>query len=280
MPPRPSCGPFRVDGGAEYTSERSNNGAPTTELTKITWINDGGTFGAGFIKVQGVDWTASYDWDMGDLGAWNTGITGTYYLHRYSVPVNRALFPMRSTRTSPRPAASRTERRGNSAANALPGASGLEQRRVERHGLHGLPIALLSYPIGAAEREPPMRRGGRYASGGTFPCLINNYSNIQPSQYLFDLSFGYDTGDTPANTYLKNVGVQFIVQNLMGIHPAFQYGPSNAGRGLAAYDILKPDTGRVFNVSENSDQDLVAACAEFERRIHKSVWKRGLFRLI
>ena len=48
---------------------------------------------------------------------------------------------------------------------------------------------------------------------------------------------GYDTGDTPANTYLKNIGIQFIVQNLMGIHPAFQYGPSNSGRAIAAYDI-------------------------------------------
>jgi hypothetical protein len=60
---------------------------------------------------------------------------------------------------------------------------------------------------------------------------------------------GYDTGDTPANTYLKNVGIQFIVENIMGKHPAFQYGPSNAGRGLAAYDILKGDQGRSFAVT-------------------------------
>ena len=53
----------------------------------------------------------------------------------------------------------------------------------------------------------------------------------------------------PTNTYLKNLGIQVVVQNLMGKHPAFQYGPSNAGRGLAAYDILKPDLGRVFNVT-------------------------------
>jgi len=85
--------------------------------------------------------------------------------------------------------------------------------------------------------------------GGTFPCLISNYSNIQPAWYTFDLSFGYDTGDTPANTYLKNVGVQLVVQNLMGKHPAFQYGPSNAGRSPAAFDILKPDLGRIFSVT-------------------------------
>src|SRR6202795_3258431 len=43
-----------------------NNTAPTNSLTSIYWLNDGGTVGTGFIKVQGVDWTASYDWDMGN----------------------------------------------------------------------------------------------------------------------------------------------------------------------------------------------------------------------
>ena len=28
-------------------------------------------------------------------------------------------------------------------------------------------------------------------------------------------AMGYDTGDTPANTYLKNIGIQFIIQNIM-----------------------------------------------------------------
>jgi hypothetical protein len=40
-----------------------------------------------------------------------------------------------------------------------------------------------------------------------------------------------------------------VVQNIMGKHPAFQYGPNNSGRTVAAYDILKPDTGRVWSVT-------------------------------
>ena len=78
---------------------------------------------------------------------------------------------------------------------------------------------------------------------------VNNYNNVVPSYYTFDLSMGYDTGDTPSNTYLKNIGIQFIIQNLMGIHPAFQYGPSNQGRTFAAYDILKGNQGRTFGVT-------------------------------
>ena len=70
-----------------------------------------------------------------------------------------------------------------------------------------------------------------------------------PSWYTFDLSMGYNTGEQPANEYLRNIGVQFVVQNLMGIHPAFQYGPVNTGRTIAAYDILKNNQGRIFAVN-------------------------------
>ena len=53
----------------------------------------------------------------------------------------------------------------------------------------------------------------------------------------------------PANAYLKHVGAQLVIQNIIGVHPAFQYGPSNSGRGLAAYDILKSDQGRTIAVT-------------------------------
>src|SRR6185295_15501577 len=51
----------------------------------IYWINDGSTANSGFLKVEGIDWQASYYVDLGDFGALNTGIAGTYYLHRYSL---------------------------------------------------------------------------------------------------------------------------------------------------------------------------------------------------
>ena len=44
------------------------------------WINDGGTFNRGWLKLDGVDYSASYDWDWGDIGAFNIGVTGTYYI--------------------------------------------------------------------------------------------------------------------------------------------------------------------------------------------------------
>ena len=234
---------------AAVLSDANNANAPVTALTSIYWINDGGTVSVGFLKVEGVDWSASYDWDMGDLGAWNTGIVGTYYLHRLTqtVPGSPILDHYHQD------------------LSAIGG--------VAQNGVETLPRmryrARLGWSNGAwsvtgfmdyqshyyhTQNPPPnvnfqCTTAGGTLGGGTFPCLINNYSNVQPSWYTFDLSFGYDTGDTPANTYLKNVGIQLVVQNLMGMHPAFQYGPTNSGRSIAAYDILKSDLGRVWSVT-------------------------------
>ena len=50
--------------------------------TLAYWINDSGTFNKGWLSVEGIDWNVSYDWDMGDIGAFNVGAVGTYYLHQ------------------------------------------------------------------------------------------------------------------------------------------------------------------------------------------------------
>jgi hypothetical protein len=242
-----ACAPFELM--VSKFLQDPNNVANGAALTQIYWINDGGTVGTGFIKVEGVDWQASYDWDMGDLGAWNVGMVGTYYLHRFFVQV---------------PGSPVTD-----AFHQTLGANGT----LGQPGVETLPRfkyrARLGWSNGAwsvtgfmnyeshyyhTQGSPPNVNNqctvaGGSTGGGTFPCLINNYSNIQPPWYTFDLSMGYDTGDTPSNTYLKNIGIQFIIQNLMGIHPAFQYGPSNQGRTFAAYDILKGDQGRTFGVT-------------------------------
>jgi outer membrane receptor protein involved in Fe transport len=243
-----SCAPFEQMVGG-ILADQNNATAPTNALTNIYWINDGGTVSTGFIKVQGVDWQASYDWDWGDLGAWNTGIVGTYYLHRdfttaTGSPVvdayHQDLAPVGGLAQNGVETLPRMRYRARLGwSNGTWSVTGFMDYQSHYYHTQSAPPNVNLQCIAA----------GSTVAGGTFPCLINNYSNIQPSWYTFDLSVGYDTGDMPANTYLKNMGIQVVVQNLMGKHPAFQYGPSNAGRGLAAYDILKPDLGRVWTVT-------------------------------
>ena len=89
---------------------------------------------------------------------------------------------------------------------------------------------------------------GGTTPGGTFPCLLNNYTNILPSQYSFDLSLGYDTGDAPFNDYLKHIGIQLVVQNIMDRSPAMMYRISTGGGNPAAFDIQKSLQGRTISM--------------------------------
>ena len=89
---------------------------------------------------------------------------------------------------------------------------------------------------------------GGTVGGGSFPCLISGYNNLEPSYYTFDLSIGYDTGDMPANEYLKNLRIQLVAQNIMDRHPAFEYRIGTGGGNPAAFDILKSNQGRTMTL--------------------------------
>jgi outer membrane receptor protein involved in Fe transport len=242
-----TCAPFEKMASAALLDRSSPS--DLSVLSSIYWINDGSTVGTGFLHVEGVDWNASYDWDLGDYGAWNTGITGTYYLHRFSQTVPGAAI-------------------NDFFHQNITPAGGIAQNGVET-----LPRMIYRARLGWSDGAysvtgfvnyqshffapfgvPPnvnfqCTAAGGHTGGGTFPCAISNYSNIEPSFYTFDLSFGYNTGDMPANDYLKRLTIQLTVQNLMGRPSPFEYGPSISGRNISAYDITKSNSGRIIGIS-------------------------------
>jgi hypothetical protein len=225
-------------------------GGDLTQVSNVFWMNDTGTTNSGFIHVQGVDWNASYDYDAGDLGAWNVGITGTYYLHRYSQTV--AGGPVI-----------------DEYHQDIGPVGGIDQAGVEtsprliyrtRIGWSDGPFSTTlfynfrSHFFETRVGTPPnvnfqCTAAGGTVGGGTFPCAINNYSYIEPDFSTFDLSFGYNTGTIPANTYLQNVTLQLTVQNILDKHSSFEYGPTSATRNPAGYDITIPNIGRVVGVT-------------------------------
>jgi len=236
-----SCVPFEKMVKAALADRNAN--IDPSNLTSVYWINDGSTVGSGFLKVDGIDWNASYDWDMENLGAWNVGITGTYYLHRYLQTLSGG--PVIDTYHQ----------------NIQP-AGGINQNGVET-----LPRmnyrARLGWSNGAWSATGFVNYSSHFFQKWPVPPNVNNqcigqpvctqFLNIQPSFYTFDLSLGYDTGDTPANNYLKNLTLQFTIKNLMGIHSDFQYGPSTSARNVSGYDIIRSDSGRIigFTVVKN-----------------------------
>jgi outer membrane receptor protein involved in Fe transport len=223
------------------------NTVPVGELSKILWLNDGGTFNSGFRKMQGIDWTASYDIDLGDYGAWNTGITGTYYLHDYTqslagTPIIDAFHT--------------TINAGNLVMNGVENLPRLRYRARlgwSNGGWSVTGFADYQAHFFHTQTVPPNANNqctsaGGTQPGGTFPCLVTNYTNIEPAWLTFDLSLGYDTADSPANDYLKHLGIQLVVTNLLDKHSPFEYRIGTGGGNPSAMDILKPNNGRTISL--------------------------------
>jgi len=246
------CAPFQAMITAALAEP--TNTIPSTAQTLLFWLNDGGTINRGWQKNEGVDYSVSYDADLGDLGAINAGITGTYYLH-----VNTVRIP-----GAPGSAGQPVD----GYHDDLPPVGGIAQNGVVSPRPRSIYRTRLGWSNGPWEATLFMNYSGHFyhtqtappnvnfqclvaggtVGGGTFPCAINNYNNVVPSYYTFDLSIGYDTGDLPANQYLRNVSVQLTVDNIMDRTPPFEYRISTGGGNPSAFDILKNIYGRIVGV--------------------------------
>jgi outer membrane receptor protein involved in Fe transport len=220
--------------------------------TLIMWINDGGTFNKGWLKLDGIDFSGSYDWDWGNVGAFNVGIVGTYYLGNktQSLPGAEIEDIYNATLNA-------------SQVNEVQGVESLPRMRYRaRVGWANGPWSatlFMDYQshFFHTQTAPPNVNGAFCASngsldelgmGGTYPCNVQDYTNIIPSYYSFDLSIGYNTLDMPANEYLRNIGVQLVIQNLMDQHAAYGYRISTGGGNPCTCDILKGNFGRMISV--------------------------------
>jgi iron complex outermembrane receptor protein len=242
------CAPFQDM--VQRALAHPTNTVPGSVQTLIYWINDGGTMNKGFQKTEGVDFNASYDWDLGDFGAWNTGVTGTYYLKqpasRNGEPAIDSLYHVDLASV------------GGVAQNGVESLPRFKYRA--RLGWSNGPFSVVGFMDYAShfyhsQTAPPnvnfqcLVAGATVgATGGTLPCALNNYTNIEPAYYTFDLSFGYDTGDTPVNDYLKHISLQLIVQNIMDRESPFEYRVATGGGNPCACDITKGLYGRTFQV--------------------------------
>src|SRR4029079_19718423 len=58
-----------------------------TLRNNILFISDAAIRNTGSLLVDGLDFGASYDWDLGNWGIWNAGLDGTYFLHRRLISI-------------------------------------------------------------------------------------------------------------------------------------------------------------------------------------------------
>ncbi|MDE2476004.1 MAG: TonB-dependent receptor [Alphaproteobacteria bacterium] len=243
-----TCAPFEKMVTAAISDQASI--LTPSQASSVFWMVDESNFGSGFQHVDGVDFNASYDLDLGDLGAWNTGITGTYYLHNFIQQISGG------------PITDNLNQNIASAGGVLQNGVETTPRLIwrARLGWSDGPYTVTGFMNYQSHYFQPLSgippnvnfqctTSGGNTGGGTFPCAISNFTQFEPNFVTFDLSLGYNTGDLPANDYLKHIGLTLTIQDLMGVHSPFQYGPVTSHRNAAGYDILRSDIGRVIGLT-------------------------------
>ena len=221
--------------------------------TSVLWVNDGAIGNWGWQKMQGIDFNASYDWDAGSLGAFNAGIVGTYFLHFY-----QANNPSPAVPNPPVVDTFHEDVSGVGGINEF--GVGISQPRLQyraRAGWSDGPLSVTGFlnfrgHFFNTQNAPPnvnfqCTTSGGTVAGGTLPCAIGNYNGLQPNYITFDLTLGYDTGDAPANDYVKHLGIQLVIQNITNRLPPFEYVTA-AGQSPTAFDFTLSDVGRTFGI--------------------------------
>lgn len=196
-----------------YSAPTAGPNVPPIPKSAVKWLEYGGTRNTGSRDVEGLDFNVSYDWDLGNLGAWNTGVTGSYYFHDFLQLVNGG--PVNDGYHD----SATGESRGP--------ASNVSERLRYR--------ARLGWSDGAYSVTVFMNYTSHWYSNATlpsaavlapFPNLVTtpDLINLVPAQYTFDVSLGYNTGDRPALEYLRNISIFFTLNNIMDRNPPFGYG--------------------------------------------------------
>jgi hypothetical protein len=196
--------------------------ASTQTASNIAFIADGAYQNFQWLSTNGVDFSASYTYDAGDLGAWNTGITGNYIIDNYSVLT--ATSPVVSVYSTP--SSGTTNSGGRLHYRARLGWAGGANDAWSIVGF----MNFIPHSNSNGGSLPPLcflQGNPSCASfGPQFAQYTQQYpmlSNYIPGIYTFDLSIGYKSGDLPANRFLKNIGITLTVTDLLDTKPPFSY---------------------------------------------------------
>jgi iron complex outermembrane receptor protein len=246
-----TCAPFQEAVATLLANSRST--VDPQARTLILFIHDAMLRNQGWRKLEGIDWSLSYDWEWGDLGLFNAGILGTYYLHdrQQAIPGD----PIADTYHTTNSAGLPNEAQG---VNNLPR---LRYRARLGWARGQWSVTAFADHIGSYyhNQQPPPNVNSSIAcaanggldeagNGGTFMCAIQGYTNVLPAYTTFDLSLGYNTMDAPANEYLRNIGVQIVIQNVLDKNGQYQYRISTGGGNPCTCDIQKSLQGRTISL--------------------------------
>ena len=239
---------------AQFVKNLANlpNADPRIIPSNIIFIENGSRQNLGWIRYEGIDYAASYDVDLGDLGAWNTGVVGTYVLNRQIEP---GLGVAIQDNYKGKDSGGRMNYRARLGWAGGPDSAWSVTGFMNWRAHYGSQEAgdngrqLLFPPTCFLAGQTPCNASGL----PQFAQYTQQYSTLtgyEPAWITFDLSIGYKTGDRPANDYLKNLSLQLVINNFLNKKPEFAYILGAAGAGAPkAFDDKEDPAQRVVNLT-------------------------------
>jgi len=208
---------------AEPVSGLNQNITPAN----IGWVADGAIRNIGWQTINGVDFDANYTWDMGDWGNWHAGANGEYIIDSITdigsgqPAVSEYSTVVAGTRNSGGRLRYRTDLGWNGGPHNGWSIDGF-MNFFPHYNLNGGALPSECFLQG----QTPCNASGmpQYAQyTQQYPTL----NNVVPGTYTFDLSVRYNTGDVPANEYLRNINIALAVNNILDKRPPYQYAVSD-----------------------------------------------------
>ena len=194
----------------------------------------------GLAELAGVDFSARWDFDVGDWGTFHVGAAG-YYEHinrTKGAPEDPAWAdPYQDLLTSGNKLKKVRYRAGwtDGTWNVVTFFNYYGHSAQDMNGLLMLPRCFYAEGSGPGSCYPGSPYYGPYEE---FPLH-------SPANVLVDLQIGYNTGIMPANTYLQNINLSLSVTNLLDKTPPLGVHPLRSrGTGVAGYDRNYPDLTR------------------------------------
>ena len=200
---------------------------------QIKFIHDSANTNLGFVQLEGIDFDIRYDWDWGDWGNWNAGVTG-YYEIDYSEQSNPASPVISHYDTD---TAERSGNRLKRARYRLGWTNGTWSiTGFANYQGHTRKSAGQNLPLPNCYWHPDFGPGSCYPGSPYYPQEGEIFDDSAPGHYEFDLNVAYDTGETPVNEYLRNLNVSLSISNIFDRKPPFMYTSRTRAREIRAYD--------------------------------------------
>ena len=228
---------------------RGGFGFDPAYIDNIKFIQDTALTNLGSRVFSGLDFSIRYDYDLGDWGSVNVGAAGYYQF----IDKSRALAEGgEDNRYEGKDSGNRLQRVRYRLGWANPIWNVTLFANYFGHGATGSTVDNQGVNQSGNALIPPCFYQTGFGPGSCYPGSpyygpYDTYPNMAPADVWFDLSIGYQTGETPANQWLRNIGVQFTVLDLFDQAPPFQVGARGNG-SIRAFNEGYSDLQRTFTL--------------------------------